>query len=71
MSMSDDELQKAAEKASQEFPEGLSDLAMGAAQIHELYQTYIAVGFSDSQALYVIGCCLTGNPGMLPIKPNP
>jgi hypothetical protein len=36
-------------------PEPMSELAAGAAQMHELFTAYIAAGFTESQALYLLG----------------
>jgi len=30
-------------------------LAQGAAQCHELYMAYVGAGFTESQALYLVG----------------
>ncbi|MEO3856220.1 hypothetical protein [Acrocarpospora sp. B8E8] len=33
----------------------LSALAAAAAQLHELFTTYVAAGFTETQALYLVG----------------
>ncbi|MCW2915520.1 MAG: hypothetical protein JWN52_3588 [Actinomycetia bacterium] len=33
----------------------VSALAEGAAQLHELYLAFISAGFTESQALYLVG----------------
>jgi hypothetical protein len=37
----------------------VSDLAMGAAQIHELYAEYVAAGFTKKQAMSLVLTMLT------------
>jgi hypothetical protein len=37
----------------------ITDLAAGAAQLHELYTAYVAAGFTDIQALQLIIALLT------------
>lgn len=39
----------------------LTDLMAGAAMMHELFRTYVEAGFTESQALYLIGQMLTAN----------
>ncbi|MEV8637779.1 hypothetical protein AB0395_39645 [Streptosporangium sp. NPDC051023] len=33
----------------------ITQLAQGAAQLHELFMAYVNAGFTESQALYLIG----------------
>lgn len=42
-------------------PDPVSVLAGIAAQLHELYQAYVAAGFSEGQALYLVGQVLTAS----------
>lgn len=44
-------------------PEPMSELAAAAAQMHELFTAYIAAGFTESQALYLIGKLISTNSG--------
>ena len=48
-------------------PDPVSPLAAGMAQAHEIYLTLIGSGFTESQALYLLGQILaasaTGRPG--------
>lgn len=37
----------------------ITDLAAGAAQLHELYESYIGAGFTDTQALQLVIAILT------------
>jgi hypothetical protein len=39
----------------------LSELMVGAAMMHELYRTYVEAGFTEQQALYLVGQLLTAN----------
>ena len=41
-----------------EVPEPLTELAEGAAQMHEMFLAYVQVGFTEQQALYLVGCAL-------------
>jgi hypothetical protein len=38
--------------------EPLTALAEGAAQMHEMFLAYIQAGFTEQQALYLVGCAL-------------
>jgi hypothetical protein len=41
---------------SPDLPLGpISDLAQAATQLHELFSAYVAAGFTEPQALYLIG----------------
>lgn len=35
---------------------------------HEIYASYIRAGFSEKQAIYLVGCMATGNPGNPPAE---
>lgn len=41
----------------------LTDLAAGAAQLHELFTAYVAAGFTENQALRLVIGLLTGSRG--------
>lgn len=41
----------------------ITQLAAGAVQLHELYASFVAAGFSESQALYLVGQTLTASIG--------
>lgn len=41
----------------------VTDLAAGAAQLHEAYEEFIAAGFTEAQAMQMVCATLTGNPG--------
>lgn len=43
--------------------EPLSELAEGAAQLHELFSAYIGAGFTEQQALYLLGQIIRGVHG--------
>jgi len=51
-------------------PDGPQDpfsaLAEGAAQVHELFLSYVLAGFSEPQALYLVACVMTGGPKAAP-----
>lgn len=36
--------------------------AMAAAQIHEMFVAYLAVGFTEAQAMYLVAAAVTGGP---------
>ena len=38
--------------------EPMTALAEGAAQMHEMFTAYVAAGFTEAQALYLVGCAL-------------
>lgn len=50
----------------QNQPDGPRDpfgaMAEAAAAIHEVFLSYVAAGFTESQALYLTACALTGGP---------
>jgi hypothetical protein len=64
MPLGDDDLRKAIENGN--FPEGITELGSAAATAHEIMTSHIEVGFSEAQALYIVACLLTGNPGKPP-----
>lgn len=37
----------------------ITQLAAAAVQLHELYASFVAAGFSESQALYLVGQALS------------
>jgi hypothetical protein len=37
----------------------ITQLAEGAAQLHELFLAYVGAGFSENQALYLVGQMVT------------
>lgn len=39
----------------------LSELMVAAATMHEFYRTYVEAGFTEQQALYLVGQMLTAN----------
>ncbi|MGI5274856.1 hypothetical protein ACQEUU_37385 [Nonomuraea sp. CA-218870] len=41
----------------------ITQLAAGAAQLHELYASFVAAGFTESQALYLVGQALAASIG--------
>lgn len=41
----------------------LTDLAAGAAQLHEAYESFIAAGFTERQAMQMVCAILTGQQG--------
>ncbi|MEU6725485.1 hypothetical protein ABZ917_17400 [Nonomuraea wenchangensis] len=41
----------------------ITQLAAAAVSLHELYTSFIAAGFSESQALYLVGQALTTSIG--------
>jgi hypothetical protein len=44
----------------------MTQLAEGAAQLHELFLAYKAAGFSEAQAIYLIGVTLRSAIGRQP-----
>jgi len=38
-------------------------------EFHSVYQANINAGFSEAEALYILGCQITGNPGPAPGPP--
>ena len=46
-------------------------LAANSVQIHELYLSSVAAGFTPGQSMYMIGCLLTGSPGPSPVDGAP
>lgn len=44
-------------------PDPISPLAMAAAQAHELYTTLVGSGFTEQQALYLVGQILASAAG--------
>jgi len=44
-------------------PDPLSELASVAVQLHEVYLTYTRAGFTDNQALYLVGKMVTASMG--------
>lgn len=42
-------------------PDPLTELAKGAAQVHELFSSYVDAGFSENQALYLVGKMLAAS----------
>jgi hypothetical protein len=38
----------------------LTELAKAAAQLHELFRAYVDAGFSEQQALYLVGKIMLG-----------
>ena len=47
-------------------PDPFSQLAAGAAQVHEAFTSFVSAGFSEIQALYLVACILTGGPKAAP-----
>jgi hypothetical protein len=41
-----------------ELQDPMTALAEGAAQMHEMFLSYQQAGFTEQQALYLIGCAL-------------
>jgi hypothetical protein len=39
----------------------LTELAKAAAQVHELFRAYVDSGFSEQQALYLVGKLIAAN----------
>lgn len=39
----------------------LSPLAANAAQLHEIYRTYVGAGFTEHQAMQLLLTCVTAN----------
>lgn len=37
----------------------------GAISLHEMYESYLRAGFTLGQSIYLAGCVITGNPGMI------
>lgn len=55
------------EAADQGMPDlGLSPMAQSMAEINEAFQSFVVSGFTESQATYLCGALLTGNPGYPP-----
>lgn len=42
---------------------GMTALQEGAFQLHELYSTWVSAGFSDAQAIYLLGCLVAAQVG--------
>lgn len=42
----------------------ITDLAAMAVQLHELYESYLAAGFTEHQALYLVGRMVTPRPDL-------
>lgn len=56
-----------ARTGSEDLPaDPISELAGAASQIHEVYQAYLSAGFTDTQALYLVGQVATGGKGTPP-----
>lgn len=51
------------DETSSEPENPLSALMVGAAMIHELFRTYVGAGFTEQQALYLVGQLLTASIG--------
>jgi hypothetical protein len=43
---------------SDDLQDPMSVLAEGAAQIHEMFLSYQEAGFTEQQALYLVGCAI-------------
>ena len=41
----------------------ITDLAAGAAQLHEAYESFVAAGFTESQAMRMVCAILTSGLG--------
>jgi hypothetical protein len=41
----------------------LTELGQAAVQLHELFCSYVAAGFTEQQALYLIGKLISGSAG--------
>lgn len=53
--------------ASGELPDDpISPTEATAYQFHAIYLANIAAGFSEAQSMYLLGCAMTGNPGIAP-----
>lgn len=59
----DRRLQEAAELAA---ASGMTPFLEMGAQLHEIYLNMQQAGFDARQALYLVGCSVTGNPGIAP-----
>lgn len=47
--------------SEQKIPDDpMSELATAAASLHELYLSLVAAGFTETQALYLVGQAMTG-----------
>lgn len=46
---------------SEQIQNPLSELMVAAAMMHEFFRTYVEAGFSEQQALYLVGQMLTAN----------
>jgi hypothetical protein len=63
-----DKFQKAIKDATGLDPTfDLTDMGQGAVTAHELFSSYMDVGFTMAQSIYLTGCCMTGNPGIAPM----
>jgi hypothetical protein len=49
--------------------EPLTALVEAAAQVHEMFLAYLKVGFTESQAIYLVAAVLTAS--MRPTPPQP
>ena len=45
---------------------GMTDMDMADAEMHEIFMSKLKAGFTPAQALYIVGCMLTGTPGHPP-----
>jgi hypothetical protein len=41
----------------------VTDLAAGAAQLHELFEAYLAAGFTEPQAMQLLSAIIRGSMG--------
>lgn len=41
----------------------ITDLAAGAAQLHEAYESFVAAGFTEAQAMQMVCAIITGSQG--------
>lgn len=60
---SDEEFRAAVGDAINQGVDG--DVTAGAIAVHEMYTSYLQAGFTMGQAIYLAGCAVTGNPGMI------
>lgn len=61
------DMDKAIQEGMMNFQfEGMTELSAMVAQTKEIFDTHVAAGFSDSQALYVTAAIFTANPGIAP-----
>lgn len=60
-------------RATEMPPNPFSELAMASSSLNELYLSYRTAGFAPHQAMYLVGCLLTGSPGPAPgdMPPDP